>query len=330
MELIITYTSVDNKKLELRDGSYKSHEFKKHVGYITLIDTHVPTALFEHNPALKSVVIPEGVTHIGVGAFDGCTGLRNVTIPDSVTDIGNSAFESCLYLTSVQIPSNVTRIGWSAFEGCHGLTSIKIPSSVTHIGCCAFCACTGLRCVELSNGVMIIRDSAFRGCTSLTEAAIPNSVKYIGAQAFEDCPNLKKVRIPNSVTYIGTTVFDGCKALPCRQINWNHGSILAYKGFNFNMSCKGFEYEVGHSYHEPKAKVCNCGFHACLNPLDVLAYYPMAGGTRFALVELGGEVDFSQLSGYDSDTKVAATDIKIVKELTVAELIVEFNRLNNL
>ena len=49
--------------------------------------------------------------------------------------------------------------------------------------------------------------------------------------------------------------------------------VIAYKGMEFNMTCKGFQYEIGKTYKADKVKLCECGFHACLNPRDVLEYY---------------------------------------------------------
>lgn len=52
--------------------------------------------------------------------------------------------------------------------------------------------------------------------------------------------------------------------------------MKAYKGFNEELKCRDFQYEVGKEYEESKAELCGCGFHACQNPLDVFNYYPPA------------------------------------------------------
>ena len=38
--------------------------------------------------------------------------------------------------------------------------------------------------------------------------------------------------------------------------------VIAYKGMNSDMTCKGFQYEIGKTYKTDKAKLCNYGFHA--------------------------------------------------------------------
>ena len=87
--------------------------------------------------------------------------------------------------------------------------------------------------------------------------------------------------------------------------------VIAYKGMNSDMTCRDFKYEVGKSYKTDKAELCNCGFHACLNPRDVLDYY-LEEGSRYYKVKLSGEIT---KCGFE-DTKVAATEITILEEIT--------------
>ena len=98
---------------------------------------------------------------------------------------------------------------------------------------------------------------------------------------------------------------------------------MNYKGMNKDMTCRGFQYEVGKEYETDKAEACKCGFHACEYPLDVFNYYPPAG-SRFFEVEQSGEV-----SKNDDDSKVASTKIKIGAELSISGLVkaaVEFTK----
>ena len=46
--------------------------------------------------------------------------------------------------------------------------------------------------------------------------------------------------------------------------------MSAYKGFDKDLRCRGFQYEVGKTYEEKEARICETGFHACENPLNVL------------------------------------------------------------
>ena len=90
--------------------------------------------------------------------------------------------------------------------------------------------------------------------------------------------------------------------------------MKAYKGFNKDMTCRGFQYKEGGEYETERAEVCECGFHACENPIDCLAYYSAANSV-FHEVEVCGDVVKSC-----DDTKVAATKIKIGAKLSIPAL----------
>ena len=85
--------------------------------------------------------------------------------------------------------------------------------------------------------------------------------------------------------------------------------MKTYKGFDKDLKCRGFQYEIGKEYEEEKAAACECGFHACENPLDVFSYYSPAD-SRFCEVEQSGEIDRAV-----EDSKTASTKIKIKAEI---------------
>ena len=91
--------------------------------------------------------------------------------------------------------------------------------------------------------------------------------------------------------------------------------IKSYKGFNKDMTCRGFQYEEGKEYEEEKADACNSGFHACEYPLDCLNYYS-PNESVYHEVEQSGELDKST-----DDSKVASTKIKVGVRLDVAGLV---------
>ena len=90
---------------------------------------------------------------------------------------------------------------------------------------------------------------------------------------------------------------------------------MNYKGMDANMQCRGFQYEVGKEYETDEAVVCEAGFHACEYPLDVINYYAPAE-SRYDVVEQSEKISKS-----GDDTKVASTEIKIVAEIGIAELV---------
>ena len=92
--------------------------------------------------------------------------------------------------------------------------------------------------------------------------------------------------------------------------------ITSYKGFDKNMQCRDFQYEVGKEYNmDGEIKCCNRGFHACKSPLEVWDYYDMLN-SRFAEVEQSGKIDEEEKS-----TKVCSSHIKIKAELKLADII---------
>ena len=88
--------------------------------------------------------------------------------------------------------------------------------------------------------------------------------------------------------------------------------IRGFKGFNRDMTCRGFQYEEGKEYDTPEAEVCEKGFHFCENPIDVLSYYA-PGQSIYHEVEGSGGIDQKK----DGDTKVACTHIKIGARITI-------------
>jgi hypothetical protein len=85
--------------------------------------------------------------------------------------------------------------------------------------------------------------------------------------------------------------------------------VKAYKGFNKDMTCRGFQYKEGETYHEDKAELCESGFHACEDPIDCLAYYEPSTST-YHEVEID-EVDKQR----GNDSKVCGKEIKIGAEI---------------
>ena len=95
--------------------------------------------------------------------------------------------------------------------------------------------------------------------------------------------------------------------------------IKGYKGFNPDMTCRGFKYEEGKDYEEEgEIGACENGFHFCLHPLDVFGYYPPAyiGMNKFHEVEGSGYMDADE-----DDTKIACSKIHIGTKLDIKGLV---------
>jgi len=90
----------------------------------------------------------------------------------------------------------------------------------------------------------------------------------------------------------------------------NNINMKAYKGFNKDFTCKGFQFEEGKEYEEEEAVLCEKGFHACTNPLDVLNYYNDVEG-KYCEVEL----DEVSNDKKENDSKICGKRIKINAEI---------------
>ena len=92
--------------------------------------------------------------------------------------------------------------------------------------------------------------------------------------------------------------------------------ITSYKGFNRDLTCRGFKFEVGKTYTvEGKFEACSNGFHACEHPLNCFDYYAPAT-SRFFEVRQSGE-----LARHSADTKVASAKITLGVELSIGDMV---------
>lgn len=89
-----------------------------------------------------------------------------------------------------------------------------------------------------------------------------------------------------------------------------------YKGFDKYLKCSDFQYEIGKTYEEPTAELCEKGFHACEYPLDVFGYYAPGDMSRYC------EVDLDDVSHKKSneDSKRCGKKIAVKAEIGIAGL----------
>lgn len=95
--------------------------------------------------------------------------------------------------------------------------------------------------------------------------------------------------------------------------------IRAYKAFNADLTCRGFQYEIGKSYKmKGKPVLCERGFHASTAIEGLFYYYPLSADTRICEVELSGTIR----QRYDGNGayKCVANNIRIIRELPQKEL----------
>ena len=92
--------------------------------------------------------------------------------------------------------------------------------------------------------------------------------------------------------------------------------IIAYKGMDSGMQCRGMQYEVGKEFSvDGDIKCCGNGLHACEQPLDVFGYYAPGTGARYFRVEQSGD-----MARDGSDSKVASRKMRVEEEIGIPGL----------
>ena len=200
----------------------------------------IDAGAFSDVPAIRNVIINEGVSDIGDSAFSDTWNIVSISLPKSIKRIESSAFGVCRSLESVNIPEGVVYIGKDAFACCFAMRELYIPDSLTDIGDSAFFGCVNLEKISVSGGntaydsrkecnalidsqsdtlivgcrntvipegIAAIGENAYFSIEGLSSVVIPDGVKTIGKYAFFCCSDLKDVYVPKSVGTIGEDAF---------------------------------------------------------------------------------------------------------------------------
>ena len=82
-----------------------------------------------------------------------------------------------------------------------------------------------------------------------------------------------------------------------------------YKGFNYDLTCRGFQYKVGEKFtmDEP-ISLCERGYHFCTSLSDTFHFYIPNEDNVFCEIEASGEIQ-------KGDGKCVCSEIKIIKKL---------------
>lgn len=182
---------------------------------------------FRECTALKSIVIPDGVTTLGItpytgdeddpdatgAVFYGCTGLESATLPNGLTDLQSQTFGGCTSLTSVTIRENsaLQRIAEYAFANS-GLTSLDLTNAHGLVTIADY-AFYNNPIGELTFGTVSdvsVGNYAFAG-SRLTSLTIPANIISIGEYAFYNVSTLESVTVGEGslISSIGAGAFRG-------------------------------------------------------------------------------------------------------------------------
>ena len=89
--------------------------------------------------------------------------------------------------------------------------------------------------------------------------------------------------------------------------------MIGYKAFNDDLTCRGFQYEIGKIYEmNNKPICCKNGFHFCKDLQECFCYYDF--GSRICEVESLGDIST------DYGGKYCTNKIRIIRELSFEEI----------
>ena len=92
--------------------------------------------------------------------------------------------------------------------------------------------------------------------------------------------------------------------------------MKGYKAFNQDLTCLGFQYEIGKTFEMPEYPIlCERGFHFCTTIINCYKYYPFNTNTIIAEIEAIGEIDCEPY-----ENKLCTNKIKIIREIPYCEV----------
>lgn len=94
--------------------------------------------------------------------------------------------------------------------------------------------------------------------------------------------------------------------------------MKAYKGFQKDLTCRDYQYQEGIINRTSQANCGKNGFHCAEDPLDCLWHYRDWEHSVYYVVEASGDMDEDSF-----DSKISCTELRLVKKLSLLELLVE-------
>ena len=89
--------------------------------------------------------------------------------------------------------------------------------------------------------------------------------------------------------------------------------VKGFKGFNQDLTCRGFQYEIGKTYeYNGEIELCSSGFHFCRKLQDVHQFYDLKT-SRICEIEADGKID-------NDGIKSVCARIRIIRELSREEI----------
>ena len=99
--------------------------------------------------------------------------------------------------------------------------------------------------------------------------------------------------------------------------------MKGYKGFDKDLKCRGFQYEVGKTYEaQGEIALCENGFHFCKEAKNIQEYYGNICSNRYCEIKASGKI-------IKGDNKCVCSKITIVREIPLKEFLTLVNKGSN-
>ncbi len=138
-------------------------------GQSALVSYAVGADVFTGAAALRTAVLPAGVTAIGERAFAD-TKLTALTLPETVTAIGAEAFRGCWVLGSVVFEEGESELtlAENCFNDCISLTNVELPARCASVASGAFGGCEALEWAYVNSSALAGTKNVFSEAEGLT------------------------------------------------------------------------------------------------------------------------------------------------------------------
>lgn len=272
------------------------------------------------NTGLTSVNLPDGVKEVGNRAFGFCPALKSVMIPAGVTAV--EAFSSCPELEIATFKNGATMVDAACFENCTSLTEVNLPDSMEIIVHQAFMGCTSLTSITLPDSITEIGEEAFRDCTSLADVTLPDGITELQAHTFQNCSSLTSFTIPKNVEVIKNSVFDGCSSLTSLSVSPQNTTFDSRDNCNAIIKTATNELYRGFAFSTIPTSVTKIGYQAFLDCDDLVNYTVPAHVTEigsFAFENCSNLETISIPAGVTAIGEGAFEDCVSLKSLSIPE-----------
>ena len=163
-----------------------------------LMEDGQSAVVISYSDTSGAVVIPgemdgHPVLAVGEHMFQDNPVIETVELPEGLQAIGNMAFFRCVKLRRIQIPEGITLIDQATFGGCEALEEVILPASLEEVGQFSFLSCQKLEEIAFGPNLKAIGPGAFQMCSALKKVVIPDkdSVAIDGTSFAECSPELQ-------------------------------------------------------------------------------------------------------------------------------------------